>query len=56
MSIKVALKFEEFQVTKLAKKLPEAGKFTRLFCSIKFKTEGGWYGSAHDLDTAGYVE
>jgi len=53
MCTRVELKFEEFSVPKLKSKLPEAGRFTRLFCSIKFKTDDGWYDTQNAIVDTG---
>ncbi|MCK4613253.1 MAG: hypothetical protein KAU14_00495 [Thermoplasmata archaeon] len=53
MSIRVELKFENLSVPKLTNKVPEIGKFTRLFCGIRFKTKNGWYDTQNAIVDTG---
>jgi hypothetical protein len=51
MSIK--LWFENIPNPELEEKLPDVGGFTRLFCSIKFKTPSGWYDTQNAIVDTG---
>jgi hypothetical protein len=51
--ISIKLWFENVPNPELEGKLPDVGRFTRLFCSIKFKIPSGWYDTQNAIVDTG---